>query len=158
MAPQTHTRYRVQRLIRLGEWLERNEAALTLAADVISEAHDLLVDPPEHMPTSDIVEVAGFKQLHAVMSLNKLMQELRHDLPTRQVRMGEDVTIHQPFAMPGKEWQVVIEAPKPNVPTQKQYDLEQQERLKDEYDAAQAAELEPSQEEFDKVRSEVDGI
>ena len=36
MAPETHTRYRVQRLIRLGEWLERNEAALTLAADVIT--------------------------------------------------------------------------------------------------------------------------
>ena len=132
MAPETHTRYRVQRLIRLGEWLERNEAALTLAADVINEAHDLLVDPPEHMPTSDIVEVAGFKQLHAVMSLNKLMQELRHELPTRAVRMGDDVTLHQPFATPGKEWQVVIEAPKPK-------DI-------------------PSQEEFDKVRSEVDGI
>ena len=102
-----------------------------MAADVINEAHDLLVDPPEQMPTSDIVEVAGFKQLNAVMSLNKLVQELRHDLPTRQVRMGEDVTIHQPFAMPGKEWQVVIEAPKPK-------DV-------------------PTQEEFDKVRSEVDG-
>ena len=31
MAPETHTRYRVQRLIRLGEWLERNEAALIMA-------------------------------------------------------------------------------------------------------------------------------
>ena len=64
MAPETHTRYRVQRLlIRLGEWLERNEAALTVAADVINEAHDLLVERirPEQMPTSDIVEVAGFR-------------------------------------------------------------------------------------------------
>ena len=50
-----------------------------------------------------------------------------------------------------------MEAPKPNVPTQQQYNLEEQERLKAEYAAAQAAaELEPSQEEFDKVRSEVD--
>ena len=32
-APETHTRYRVQRLIRMGEWLERNEAALQLAID-----------------------------------------------------------------------------------------------------------------------------
>ena len=51
MAEETHNR--VQRLIRLGEWLERNEAALTVAADVINEAHDLLVDLTlEHMPTS----------------------------------------------------------------------------------------------------------
>ena len=33
MAPETHTRYRVQRLIRMGEWLERNEAALQLAIE-----------------------------------------------------------------------------------------------------------------------------
>ena len=130
MAPETHTRYRVQRLIRLGEWLERNEAALTLAADVISEAHDMLVDPPEDMPCSDIVEKVGFKQLNAVMSLDKMVQELRLDLPLRDVNRGGDVTLHQPFAAPGHEWQVVIEAPKPK-------DV-------------------PSQEEFDKVRSEVD--
>ena len=80
MAPKTHTRYRVQRLIRLGEWLERNEAALTLAADVISEAHDTLIDPPEDMPcTSDVVEITGAQQLQAVMSLNKLVQDLRFE-------------------------------------------------------------------------------
>ena len=155
MAPQTHTRYRVQRLIRLGEWLERNEAALILAADVISEAHDMLVDPPEDMPTSDIVEFVGFKQLNAVMALNNMVQELRLDVPTRDVKRGGDVTLHQPFAAPGKEWEVVIKAPKPNVPSQKQYNLAEQERLKAEYDAAQAG---PTPEEFDKVRSEVDGI
>ena len=53
MAPQAHTRYRVQ-LIRLGEWLERNKDALVLAFEVVNEAHDTLVDPPE--PCSDIVE------------------------------------------------------------------------------------------------------
>ena len=130
MAPKTHIRYRVQRLIRLGEWLKRNEAALTLAADVIDEAHNLLIDSPEDMSTSEIVEHVGYKQLHAVLALNKLMQELRMNLPTRNVTRGGDVTIHQPFALPGKEWEVVIEAPKPK-------DI-------------------PSQEEFDKVRSEVD--
>ena len=132
MAPETHTRYRVQRLIRLGEWLERNEAALIMAFDVIDDAHELLIDPPEDMPASDSVEIAGFKMLQPLMAMQKMLTELRHDLPTRQVRMGEDVTIHQPFALPGKEWQVVIEAPTPK-------DI-------------------PSQEEFDKVRSEVDGI
>ena len=130
MAPETHTRYRVQRLIRLGEWLERNEAALTLAADVISEAHDTLIDPPEDMPTSDVVEITGAQQMQAVMSLNKLVQELRFNVPTRGVGRGGDVTLHHPFAYGANEYQVVMEAPKPK-------DI-------------------PSQEEFDKVRSEVD--
>ena len=133
MAPETHTRYRVQRLIRLGEWLERNEAALIMAFDVIDDAHELLVDPPENMPTSDIVEISGFKMLHPILALQKMMMELRHDLPTRHVKMGEDVTIHQPFALGlNQEMQVVIPKPQPK-------DI-------------------PSQEEFDKVRSEVDGI
>ena len=132
MAPETHTRYRIQRLIRLGEWLERNEAALTLAVDVISEAHDTLIDPPEDMPCSDIVEQVGFQQMHAVLSLNKLVQELRFNVPTRNISRGGDVTIHNPYVFGSKEYQVVMEAPKPK-------DI-------------------PSQEEFDKVRSEVDGI
>ena len=60
-----------------------------------------------------------------------MMMELRHDLPTRHVKMGEDVTIHQPFALGlNQEMQVVIPKPQPK-------DI-------------------PSQEEFDKVRSEVD--
>ena len=155
MAPQTHTRYRAQRLIRLGEWLERNEAALILAADVISEAHDTLIDPPEDMPATDVVEITGAQQMQAILSLNKLIQELRFNVPTRDVSRGGDVTLHHPFAHGGNEYQVVMEAPKPNVPTQQQYDIEEQERLKAEYDAAQA---EPTQAEFDKVRSEVDGI
>ena len=66
MAPQTHTRYRVQKLIRMGEWLERNQDALVLAFEVINEAHDTLIDPPDDMPTSDIVEQVGFQQLHAL--------------------------------------------------------------------------------------------
>ena len=132
MAPETHTRYRVQRLIRLGEWLERNEAALTLAVDVISEAHETLIDPPEDMPATDVVELTGAQQMQAVLSLNKLVQELRFNVPTRNISRGGDVTLHNPCVFGSKEYQVVMEAPKPK-------DI-------------------PSQEEFDKVRSEVDGI
>jgi len=154
MAPETHTRYRVQRLIRLGEWLERNTAGLALAADVISEAHDMLIDPPEDMPCSDVVELAGAQQMQAVILLNKLMQELRFDVPTRDVKRGADVTLHHPLACAGREYQVVIEAPKPDVPTQQEYNIEEQERLKAEHDAMQ--DDIPSQEEFARVRSQVD--
>ena len=132
MAPQTHTRYRVQRLIRLGEWLERNQDALVLAFEVINEAHDTLIDPPEDMPCSDIVEQVGFQQLHAVTTLRTIVNDLRFDVPTRNVKRGTDVTLHHPFACESKQYEVVIKAPKPK-------DV-------------------PSQAEFDKVRSEVDGI
>ena len=130
MAPQTHTRYRVQRLIRLGEWLERNQDALVLAFEVINEAHDTLIDPPEDMPCSDIVEQVGFQQLHAVTTLRTIVNDLRFDVPTKDVKRGTDVTLYHPFACPSKEYEVVIKAPQP--------------------------EGIPSQEEFDKVRSEVD--
>ena len=130
MAPETHTRYRVQRLIRLGEWLERNEDALITAFDAIDDAHDLLIDG--EIPAGELVEIVGFKQMNPIKSMSKMFAELRHAVPTRNVSRGGDVTLHHPFATPGKEYEVVIEAPKPK-------DI-------------------PSQEEFDKVRSEVDGI
>ena len=155
MAPETHTRYRVQRLIRLGEWLEKNQDTLVLAFDVIDEAHDMLVDPLEGLSESEVIEMAGFKQLQALQSMQRLMMELRHNIPTKHVRRGVDVTIHHPYATKG-EWEVVMEAPQAkNILSQQQYNIEEQERLKAEYDAAQA---EPTPEEFDKVRSEVDGI
>ena len=131
MAPETHTRYRVQRLIRLGEWLERNQSALITAFDAIDEAHDTLIEADSDMTAADLIELVGFKQMEPVKSLNTMMAELRNNIPTRHVKMGEDVTIHQPFALGlNQEMKVVIEAPKPK-------DI-------------------PSQEEFDKVRSEVD--
>jgi len=154
MAPETHTRYRVQRLIRLGEWLERNQDALVLAYEVINEAHDTLIDPPEDMPCSDIVEQVGFQQLHAVTTLRTLVNDLRFDVPTKDVKRGTDVTLHHPLAWGDKQYEVVIEAPKPDVPTQQEYNIEEQERLKAEHDAMQ--DDIPSQEEFDRVRSQVD--
>jgi len=130
MAPQTHTRYRVQRLIRLGEWLERNEDALITAFDAIDDAHDLLID--SEIPDSELVDVVGFKQMTPIKSMSKIFSELRHGIPTRDVQLGRDVTLHHPFASPSKEYEVVIKAPQP--------------------------EGVPSQEEFDKVRSETDGV
>ena len=130
MAPQTHTRYRVQRLIRLGEWLERNEPALITAFDAINEAHNKVLEPEDDVPCSDLVEMISFEQLAPLMSLEKMIMELRHNIPTKNISFGADVTIHQPYACTKHQWEVVIEAPQPK-------DI-------------------PSQEEFDRVRSEVD--
>ena len=44
MAPQTQTRYRVQQLIRKGEWLERNWDFLLSLIDSIDESHDQLLE------------------------------------------------------------------------------------------------------------------
>ena len=124
MAPQTHTRYRVQRLIRLGEWLERNQHALVLAYEVINEAHDTLIDPPEDMPCSDIVEQVGFQQLHAVTTLRTLINDLRFDVPTKGVKRGTDVTLHHPLAWGDKEYEVVMKAPEPvDVPSQEEFNF-----------------------------------
>ena len=128
MAPETHTRYRVQRLIRLGEWLERNQSALITAFDAIDDAHYLLIDG--EMPAGELVDCVGFKQMEPIKSMSRMFSELRHDVPTRNVQRGVDVTLHHPFACGKHEYEVVIEAPKPK-------DI-------------------PSQEEFNRVRAEVD--
>ena len=90
------------------------------------------------IPAGELVEIVGFKQMEPIKSMFKMLSELRHDVPTRNVSRGGDVTLHHPFACGKHEWEVVIEAPKPkDIPSQKQYDLAEQERLKAEYDAAQ---------------------
>ena len=115
MAPETHTRYRVQRLIRMGEWLERNEAALQLAIDTIDQAHDVLIDgPDDELALSDVVEMTAFKMLNAVQTLNQIRSDLAFDVPTKDVRRGRDVTLHHPYASDeAKRYEVVIKAPVP---------------------------------------------
>ena len=124
MAPETHTRYQAQLRIRNGEWLMHNKDALILAFEVINDAHDTLVDPPEDMPCSDIVEQVGFQMLHAVTTLRTLVNDLRFDVPTKHVKRGTDVTLHHPLGWGDKEYEVVIEAPKPkDVPSRAAYDV-----------------------------------
>ena len=117
MAPETHTRYRVQRLIRMGEWLERNEAALQLAIDTVDQAHDLLIDgPDDELALSDVVEMTAFKMLNAVQTLNQIRSDLAFDVPTKDVRRGRDVTLHHPYASDeAKRYEVVIKAPVPTL-------------------------------------------
>lgn len=129
--PETHTRYRVQRLIRMGEWLERNEAAIVLAYDVIDEAHNKMIDADETSDPNDLIDVVGMDQLQALLTLRPIIMDLRL-ASDWDVKRGTDVTLHQPYAAPGKKHQVVIEAPKLVVDNT------------------------PTNEEFNKVRSEVD--
>ena len=129
--PETHTCYRVQRLIRMGEWLERNEAALVLAFDVLDDAHDKLCDPDETLDPNELLDLVGHEQMQALQALRPMMMELR-TASDWDVKRGTDVTIRQPYACSKHRYEVVIEAPKP---------------VTDET---------PTKEEFNKTRSEVD--
>ena len=112
MAPETHTRYRVQKLIRMGEWLERNAPALITAFDAIDDAHTDAIE--DDQPDAMTVEIITFRQLQPLKSMMQIMAELRRD--SWGVKRGTDVTLHHPFACEGKEYEVVIEAPKPILP------------------------------------------
>ena len=112
MAPETHTRYRVQKLIRMGEWLERNAPALITAFDAIDDAHTDAIE--DDQPDAMTVEIITFRQLQPLKSMMQIMAELRRD--SWGVQRGTDVTLHHPFACEGKEYEVVIEAPKPILP------------------------------------------
>jgi len=131
--PETHTRYRVQRLIRMGEWLERNEAAIVLAYDVINEAHDKMIDADDTTEPNLLIDIVGHDQMQALLTLRPIIMDLRL-ASDWDVKRGTDVTLHHPYAAPGKKYDVVIEAPKP------------------------VADETPTKEEFAEVRSQVDGI
>ena len=113
------TLYRTQRLIRMGEWLERNAAAICLAFEVMDRAHDLMMEPPEDMPCSDIVEQVSTQQISAIRALYPILGEI-NGYRDWDVEMGQDVTLHQPNACKDHRYEVVIEAPKPFESTKKQ--------------------------------------
>ena len=113
------TLYRTQRLIRMGEWLERNAATICLAFEVMDRAHDLTLDPPEGMSHSDIVEQVSSQQVSAIRALYPILGEI-NTYSDWGVEMGQDVTLHHPNACKDHKYQVVIEAPKPFENTKKQ--------------------------------------
>ena len=107
------TLYRTQRLIRMGEWLERNMHTLSLAFEAMDSAHDQLI---EHegidLPLDEVVDMVVYKQMSALQALMPLVREINIG-NVFEAEMGEDVTLHQPNACKEHRYQVVIEAPKP---------------------------------------------
>ena len=115
MAPETHTRYRVQRLIRLGEWLEQNEDALIMALQAIDMAHDTIIDPDEALTPAEVLEMVGSQMWYPLKVLNRLRTDLCHGIPTRDVKRGKDVTIYQRYASTENRYEVVMPAPVPKL-------------------------------------------
>ena len=114
------TLYRTQRLIRMGEWLERNAATICLAFEVMDRANDKLIDRnDEDITADDLIEVVASEQISAIRALYPILNEI-NTYNDWDVEMGQDVTLHQPNACKDHKYQVVIEAPKPFETTQQQ--------------------------------------
>ena len=107
------TLYRTQRLIRMGEWLERNMHTMTLAFEAMDSAHDQLIEHEEiDLPLDEVVDMVVSKQMSALKAFMPLVREINIG-NVFEAEMGEDVTLHHPNACKEHRYQVVIEAPKP---------------------------------------------
>ena len=110
---QQSTLYRTQRLIRMGEWLERNMHTLTLAYEALDSAHDQLIEHEEiDLPLEAVVDMVVTRQMSALQAFMPLVRELNIG-NVFEAEMGQDVTLHHPNACKERRYQVVIEAPKP---------------------------------------------
>ena len=114
------TLYRTQRLIRMGEWLERNMHTMTLAFEAMDSAHDQLIEHEEiDLPLEAVVEMVVTRQMSALKAFMPLVREINIG-NVFEAEMGKDVTLHHPNACKDHRYQVVIEAPKPFENTKKQ--------------------------------------
>ena len=107
------TLYRTQRLIRMGEWLERNMHTIALAFEAMDSAHDQLIEHEEiDLPLDAVVDMVVTRQMSALQALMPLVREVNIGTAF-EAEMGKDVTLHHPCACKEHRYQVVIEAPKP---------------------------------------------
>ena len=114
------TLYRTQRLIRMGEWLERNAATICLAFEVMDRAHDELIEHDNSgIPLDELVEIIIYKQMSALQAFMPYMRDMRNG-NAFEAEMGKDVTLHHPNGCKEHRYEVVIEAPKPFEATQQQ--------------------------------------
>jgi len=117
---QQSTLYRTQRLIRMGEWLERNMHTLTLAYEALDSAHDQLIEHEEiDLPLEAVVDMVVSRQMSALQAFMPLVRELNIG-NVFEAELGQDVTLFHPNACKDHRYQVVIEASKPFENTKKQ--------------------------------------
>ena len=113
MPPETHIRYRAQRLIRMGEWLERNMDALITFYDKVDDEHTQALDCEKDI---ELLMCHVIAMTHALNAQGRLMMELRRN--EWNVERGGDVTMVNPFACEEHRETVLIKAPtaKVNLP------------------------------------------
>jgi hypothetical protein len=108
--PEVHTRYRVQRLIRMGEWLEQNAAILVALFDSIDDSHTRAVSTEGD--DTLLLETLVMEMDMPLKALIGVLVDLRRD--HWNVKRGEDVTLYHRWAFDEeKRHEVVIKAPMP---------------------------------------------
>lgn len=116
MAPETHTRYRVQKLIRYGEWLEQNADVIYSLMELLDDRHS---DAMEALTEDKVDEYMAFEAVYEMTQslsalrtvLRPLSKNFRYDCKEFEVEMGKDVTLYQPYACKEHRYQVVMKAP-----------------------------------------------
>ena len=109
--PETHFRARVQRVTRMGEWLQRNEAMLIALYDAIEDAHSAAIEM--ELDDTIILEYLIAKQEAPLRALGTVIHALRNS-PDWGVERGKDVTLHNPNACPAHQYELVLKAPTAN--------------------------------------------
>ena len=106
--PSIHTRYRAQRLIRMGEWLEENSDILIALIDGVDDAHTDSLDDT-HGDVEERLQVLQMRQMAPLKALLRISGVLRRgEWPAE---LGKDVTLHHPAACPVHRYEVLIKAP-----------------------------------------------
>ena len=101
-------RYRVQRLIRIGEWLEINAPILLGLFEAIDDAHTRALH--DEQDDTLILEELTMTQMNPLRGLHSLLVPLMrfHDWGAK--RENIDVTLHYPMACKKHEYEIVIPA------------------------------------------------
>ena len=99
---------RAQRLIRKGEWLERNAAVIEMAIEAIDQAHDQLIDRHDGiLRDEDVIEMAIHNLMTPLKALQPLQCELGHGTPW-EVDNDQTVTLFHPYACKDHRYEVII--------------------------------------------------
>ena len=102
---QAATNYRVQKLIRMGEWLEENEAILIALFESIDDAHTDAWD--KEGDDTITLETLCHKQLAPLRGMQQLLQNLRRP-HNWGVLYGCPVTIKHKMACPDHMEQEIL--------------------------------------------------
>ena len=110
--PEVHVRYRTQRLIRMGEWLEHNAPILVALFDAIDDSHTRALSTEGD--DTLLFETLTMEMMGPLKALINVMGALRRD--QWNVKRGEDVTLYHPWAFAEEQkHEVVIKAPRPKI-------------------------------------------
>lgn len=106
--PSIHTRYRAQRLIRMGEWLEENSDILIALIDGVDDPHtDSLDDAP--VDAEEKLQLLQARQMAPLRALVRIAGVLRRgEWPAE---LGRDVTLYHSHACSECRYETLIKAP-----------------------------------------------